>query len=115
MEPRSGAKSGNRRVAVIPGDDASPEAVHAALDVLRALDVPVEWVVLPDGEELARDRSRSESEQLIRSTIDACDTVLFGATSGKTGGLAYLRWGKGAYANVRPVKWRAGLPSPLRH
>ena len=103
-----------RRVAVIPGDDASPEAVHASLDVLRALDGPVEWIVLPDGEELVRDYSRSDAEALIRSTADDCDTVLFGATSGKTGGLAYLRWGKGAYANVRPIKWRTGLPSPLR-
>jgi len=114
MEPGPTPDDEPRRVAVIPGDDASPEAVHATLDVLRALDPPVEWVVLPDGDELARDHRRAESEQLIRSTIDACDTVLFGATSGKTGGLAYLRWGKGAYANVRPVKWRTGLPSPLR-
>jgi isocitrate/isopropylmalate dehydrogenase len=28
--------------------------------------------------------------------------------------MAYLRWGRGTYANVRPIKWRPGLPSPLR-
>ena len=103
-----------RRVAVLPGDDASPEAVHATLEVLDALGAPVEWVVLPDGDELASTMSRRESEELIRRTVDDCDTVLFGATSGKTGGMAYLRWGRGTYANVRPIRWRPGLPSPLR-
>jgi isocitrate/isopropylmalate dehydrogenase len=39
---------------------------------------------------------------------------LFGATSGKTGGVFYLRWGKGTYANVRPIRWRPGYNSPLR-
>lgn len=105
---------GRRRVAVVPGDDAAPEAVRPAIRVLRALGLPVEWDVLPDGDMLARTMSRAESEQLIRQAIDAADTVLYGATSGKTGGLPYLRWTKGTYANVRPVRWRPGLPSPLR-
>jgi hypothetical protein len=26
-----------------------------------------------------------------------------------------LRWGKDTYANVRPIKWRPGATSPLRH
>src|SRR5207245_663866 len=103
-----------RMVEVLPADDAAPEAVHATLEVLRAMDLPIQWEVLPDGETLARELSRPERDRMLRETIDACDAALFGATSGKTGGVWYLRWGKDTYANVRPVKWRVGVPSPLR-
>ena len=70
--------------------------------------------MLPDGEELEATTSRDERERLIRETVDSCDTVLFGATSGKTGGIGYLRWGKETFANVRPIRWRPGYQSPLR-
>jgi isocitrate/isopropylmalate dehydrogenase len=105
------ASPSGRRVAVVPGDDAAPEAVYATLDVLRVMELPIEWVVLPDGHELAT-LDRSERENRIREAVDACDTALFGATSGTTGGIAYLRWGKRTYANVRPVRWRTGVPTP---
>ena len=103
-----------RRVAVLPGDDAAPEAVEAGMEILEAMALPVEWVVLPDGETMARKFSRPERDQLIRETVDSCAAALFGATSGKTGAVWYLRWGKDTYANVRPVRWREGVPSPLR-
>ncbi len=103
-----------KRVTVVPGDDAAPEAVYATLDVLKQLELPIAWTLLPDGETLSRDGTREEVERLMRETADGCDTLLFGATSGKTGGVGYFRWGKGAYANVRPVKWRPGFNSPLR-
>ena len=89
------------RVGVVPGDDAAPDAVHATLDVVQAMALPVEWVVVDDPD-----------EQSIRRTIGECATVLYGATSGRTGGMAWLRWGLGTYANVRPIRWRPGLPSP---
>ena len=31
------------RVAVLPGDDAAPEAIAATLTVLGAMDLPVDW------------------------------------------------------------------------
>lgn len=102
------------RVAVVPGDDASPEAVLAAVDVLEALAAPVEWALLPDGEALSK-LDRRDAEALLRKAFDASDTVLYGATSGKTGGMAHLRWERGTFANVRPIKWRPGLPSPLQN
>jgi len=104
-----------KRVAVLPGDDAAPEAVSAAVEVLHSMELPIEWVMLPDGETLARDLSRADGERLIRETADGCDTLLFGATSGKTGGIGYLRWGRETFANVRPVRWRPGFRSPLAH
>jgi isocitrate/isopropylmalate dehydrogenase len=103
-----------KRVAVIPGDDAAPEAVYPTFEVLKSLELPIDWQVLPDGETLARTTSHKERDRLVREAADNSDAVLFGATSGKTGGIAYLRWGKQTYANVRPVRWRRGYRSPLR-
>ena len=104
-----------KRIAVLPGDDAAPEAVLPTLVLLQALELPVEWVLLPDGETLSRTMSREAAEQLIREAADSCDTLLFGATSGKTPGIGYLRAGKGTFANCRVIKWRPGFNSPLKH
>lgn len=105
----------SKRVVVLPGDDAAPEAVYPTLDLLRSMELPVEWVPLPDGDTLAATRSRAEAEALVREAADSCDALLFGATSGKTPGIGYLRWGKDTFANVRPVRYRPGFNSPLRN
>jgi len=99
-------------VAVIPGDDAAPEAVAATMAVLRHLDPPVAWDELPAGSELAAMDS-ADRELFVRARIDAADTVLFGSTNGTTPGVAYMRWGRRTFANVRPVHWRPGFNSPL--
>ena len=39
--------------------------------------------------------------------------MLFGSSNGTTPGIAHLRWGRGTYANVRPVRWRPGYRSPM--
>lgn len=101
-----------RTVAVIPGDDAAPEGMEAALAVLRHLDPPVHWDVLPPGRELA-DLPEPEREALVQEHIDHADTVLFGSTNGTTPGVTYMRWGRRTFANVRPIRWRPGMASPL--
>ena len=103
-----------RTVCVIPGDDAAPEAMTATMTVLRALDLPLDYDVVPIGAELAA-MPEPEREQFLRERIDVADGVLFGSTNGTTGGVTYMRWGKGTYANVRPVRWRPGFRSPLAH
>ncbi|MPY93455.1 MAG: isocitrate/isopropylmalate dehydrogenase family protein [Acidimicrobiia bacterium] len=99
-------------VAVIPGDDAAPEAMAAAMGVLGQLDVPVDWDVLPPGAELSR-LDATDREAFVHEHIDAADTVLFGSTNGTTPGVAHMRWGRRTYANVRPIRWRPGYRSPL--
>ncbi len=83
------------------------------MTVLEAMALPIDFEVLPEGAAFAA-MERAEGEAVIRAAIDKSDTVLYGSTSGKTGGMTYLRWGRGTYANVRPIKWRPGVPSPLR-
>ena len=98
-----------KKVVVIPGDDAAPEAVFASLDVMRALEVDIEFNEFPTGDGWVR----GETEQKVRAAIDSSDSTLFGSTSGKTGGIGYLRWGKQTYANVRPCRYMKGFKSPL--
>lgn len=99
-------------VAVVPGDDAAPEAMDASLAVLRAMNLPLDFDVLPTGAELAA-RPMTEREALVVERLDAADTVLFGSSNGTTPGIAHLRWGWLTYANVRPVQWRPGYQSPM--
>jgi isocitrate/isopropylmalate dehydrogenase len=98
---------------VLPGDAASPEAVLAALDVLKTMDLDIDWLVLPSGEEGSIRHGEAWS-QICREAIDSCDTTLFGSTGGKTPALLHLRFGKETYANVRPIRYMEGAQSPLR-
>jgi isocitrate/isopropylmalate dehydrogenase len=99
-------------IAVVPGDDASPEAVEASLVVLEAMDLDLTIDVLPTGADLAPLDVEERSERII-PRLDAADTVLFGSSNGTTPGIAHLRWGHHTFANVRPVRWRPGFRSPL--
>lgn len=104
-----------KRVVVIEGDDAAPEAVRPSVDILRALGLEIEFLRPPCGQE-AIDRYGSGFPEEARQAIDSSHATLFGATSGKSAGaIIYLRWGKQTYANVRPIKWLPGFRSPLRN
>ncbi|HEY2664136.1 MAG TPA: isocitrate/isopropylmalate family dehydrogenase [Candidatus Binataceae bacterium] len=98
-----------KKVVVLPGDDASPEAMYPTLDLIRKLKLDIEFTEFPPGDRWVR----GETEQQVRAAVDASDTTLFGSTSGKTGGIAYLRWFKETYANVRPARYAKGFRSPL--
>jgi 3-isopropylmalate dehydrogenase len=103
-----------KRVCVIPGDDASPEAVLPALAVVKGMELDIDWLILPTGEEGQKQHGDSWA-QVCKDAIDSCDTTWFGSASGKTPAIAHLRWGKGTYANIRPVKYLPGAKSPLSH
>ncbi len=98
-----------KKVVVLPGDDTAPDTVAAAMEVMRALKVDIEFVEFPPGEEWIR----GETDKAARAAIDNSDSTLFGSTSGKTNAIVYLRWGKETYANVRPCRYRKGFRSPL--
>lgn len=99
-------------IAIVPGDDASPEAVDASVGVLRAMDLDATLDVLPTGEELAA-LPMDEREAAVIERLDSADTVLFGSSNGTTPGIAHLRWGRGTFANLRPVRWQPGYRSPM--
>ena len=103
----------SKRVVVIEGDDAAPEAMRPTVALVQQLKLDIDWLFPPFG-------SRAEAElgspfpDVTRQAIDASDATLFGSTSGSaTPLLHYLRWGKDTYANVRPARWVPGCNSPL--
>ena len=100
-----------KKVVVLPGDDAAPEAVNATMDVLRAMKLDIEFNEFPTGEHWIR----KETEAKAREAIDHSDSTLFGSTSGKTTSITYLRWGKQTFANVRPCRYLKGFRSPLKN
>lgn len=103
------------QVAVIPGEDAAPEAVHQALRVLDALTLDLEWH-FPEVGRAAIQKHGTAFPDAARELIDRCDTTLFGATSGPSApALFHLRWGRQTFANVRPARWVPGFASPLAH
>jgi isocitrate/isopropylmalate dehydrogenase len=104
---------GVKRVAVIEGEDASPEAVRPTVELIDRMKLGIEWTYPPVGE-----RGEASHGSIFpaeaREMIDNADTTLFGATSGNSAlALFHLRWGKETYANVRPAKWRPGYRSAL--
>jgi isocitrate/isopropylmalate dehydrogenase len=102
-----------KRVVVIEGEDAAPEAVRPTVEVLERLGCPIDWLQPPVGERGIREQGDPFPPE-ARAAIDESHAALFGATSGKSAGaLFYLRWGKGTYANLRPCRFRPGQQSPL--
>jgi isocitrate/isopropylmalate dehydrogenase len=100
-----------KKVVVLPGDDAAPEAMAATMDALRAMRLDIEYLEFPPGEQWVR----GETDVRARAAIDNSDSTLFGSTSGKTTSIGYLRWGKQTYANVRPTRYSPGYRSPLKN
>ena len=100
-------------IAVIKGEDAAPEAVDATLELLEALDAPLDFtfpIVGSEGERIYG----STFAPAAQAVIDDSDATLFGATSGPSGiALFYLRFGKATFANVRPARMIPGARSPL--
>jgi isocitrate/isopropylmalate dehydrogenase len=106
----------SKKVVIIPGDDAAPEAMTPVVAILKNLSLDITFTEFPSGEEGVKQYgSRSAFDQALREAIDRSDTTLFGSTNGTTGGINHLRWGKKTFANVRPARWRPGFRSPLKN
>ena len=100
-----------KSIAVIPGDGIGPEVIDAALDVLDALDLPIDLLHADAG--LAC--KKSTGDYLPEATLTAvreADAVLFGAITSPLAAedphyksvILSLRNELDAYANVRPAR-----------
>jgi isocitrate/isopropylmalate dehydrogenase len=102
-----------RRIALVPGEDAAPEAFEPTVELVDRLRLDIEWVRPPVGAPALESHGSLFPDE-ARRAIDAADTTFFGATSGPSAAaLFYLRWGKRTYANVRPARYLPGARSPL--
>jgi len=106
-----------KTVCVIKGDDTSPEFVLPTVDILEGMGLDIEFTWPLTGEEAIRKYGEGAGfPDEAKDAVDAADCTLFGSASrNTTGALAYLRWGKLTYANLRPVKWMDGIRSPLKN
>ncbi len=64
-----------KHVVIIPGDDAAPEAMAPAVEILKSFNLDITWTEFPSGEEgVKRYGSRSAFDQALREAIDQSDT-----------------------------------------
>ena len=103
----------HKKVVVFNGDDASPEVMIPAVEILEEMGLPLSFEYPLIGQD-AIDSLGENFPDSTRVAIDSADATFFGSTSGQsTAALFYLRWGKQTYANVRPCEWMPGFKSPL--
>jgi len=102
-----------KRIVVIPGEDAAPEAMEASVALFDRMNLGLEWIYPLLGEP-ARAQGLGTFPDAARDQIDAADATWFSATSGPSArALSHLRWGKQTFANVRPTRWSPGFATPL--
>ncbi len=105
----------SKTVAVIEGDDASPEVVRPTVELLDAMQLGIRFTWPSVGEPAIAEHG-APFPDAAKQIIDDADTTLFGSTSTSSGAaLFYLRWGKQTYANVRPCEYLPGCASPLKN
>ncbi|MFA5860516.1 MAG: isocitrate/isopropylmalate dehydrogenase family protein [Candidatus Thermoplasmatota archaeon] len=98
-----------KTVAVIPGDGIGPEVIDAALDVLDALDLDIDYLHASAGLACYQ-REGAYLPEATLTAVRAADAVLFGAITSPldvkdyTSVILALRQELDAYANVRPAR-----------
>ena len=60
-----------KKVVVLPGDDAAPEAVGATMDVLRAMKLDIEFNEFPTGEHWVRRKPTRRARAIDALGLDA--------------------------------------------
>ena len=72
--------SNRKKVVVIPGDDAAPVAVYPTVELLRRLELDIDFEFSPSGE-LAEETHGTGFPDGTLAVIDAADATLYGAGS----------------------------------
>jgi len=120
METPSVLKSPNinkkeKTVVAIGGDGIGPLVVNATVHILKGMKIPGLTIKeMPAGESAAKEYGTAFPPQ-TKEAIDNCDAILFGATEESAlQVIAYLRWGLGNFANVRPIKYFKGMYTVMK-
>jgi isocitrate/isopropylmalate dehydrogenase len=89
--------------------------VHPTVDLLQHLVPEIRFNEAICGRE-AQAQYADPFPAQTKAAIDEADCTLFGASGGPSRPILwYLRWGKGTYVNIRPVRWSSGFSSPMRN
>jgi len=106
------------RVTLIPGDGVGPEVIGAAVQVIEAVGVKIDWDRQMGGAVALRRFGTPVPDQLIDS-LKSTKVALKGPLETRVGEgyrsiNVYLRKLFELYANVRPVRTQAGVHTPFR-
>jgi tartrate dehydrogenase/decarboxylase/D-malate dehydrogenase len=108
------------RIAVIAGDGAGPEVIAEARKALDALGLDLAWTELPWGSAHYHETGTMMPGDAL-DVVRGHDAVLLGSVGDPSvpdhvtlwGLLLPLRQGLDLWANIRPARLLAGVPSPL--
>ena len=108
-----------RRVTLIPGDGVGPEVIGAAVDVVEAAGIPVQWDRQEAGAAALKKYGTPVPDDLIRS-LKRTRTALKGPLETRVGEgyrsiNVHLRKTFNLYANLRPTHSFAGVHTPFRN
>jgi isocitrate dehydrogenase (NAD+) len=114
---KSGKAAGTPRVTLIPGDGVGPEVIGAAVKVIEAVGVKIDWDQQMAGAAALRRFGTPVPDQLIDS-LKSTSVALKGPLETRVGEgyrsiNVYLRKHFELYANVRPVRTQAGVHTPF--
>jgi isocitrate/isopropylmalate dehydrogenase len=103
-----------KNIVALGGEGIGPEVVDATCEILTAAKIPVQ-ITTPVHGEVAMKAHGSGMPDATKAACEAADAVLFGAAGGSATSavVKWLRWEKGTFASVRPVKHYPGASSPL--
>ncbi|MHA1883572.1 MAG: isocitrate/isopropylmalate family dehydrogenase [Promethearchaeota archaeon] len=104
-----------KKVIALGGDGIGPTVVNATVNILKGMKISgLEIKGMPCGEYAIETLGIAFPEK-TKKAVDNCDAVLFGAThKSAVQVIAYLRWGLGNYANIRPIKYFKGMNTTLK-
>jgi len=104
-----------KTVIALGGDGIGPTVVNATDNILKGMKIRgLEIKSMPCGENAIETQGIAFPEE-TKKAVDNCDAVLFGAThKSAVQVIAYLRWGLGNYANIRPIKYFKGMNTAFK-
>jgi isocitrate/isopropylmalate dehydrogenase len=102
-----------KKIVALGGEGIGLEVIDATCDLLVDAGFPVTIEKPAQGED-AMKRFGTPLPDATKAACERADGVLFGAAGpSSTAVVTWLRWEKSCFASVRPVKYYAGVASPL--
>src|SRR6266699_5641655 len=103
------------RITLIPGDGIGPEVTGAAVRVIEAARVKIDWETMSAGAEVMTKHGTVVPDEVVNSIaknrVALKGPITTPIASGFSSANVTLRKRLGLYANIRPAKTLPGVPS----
>jgi isocitrate/isopropylmalate dehydrogenase len=102
-----------KTIVALPGEGIGIEVVDATCELLAGTGLPLKILTPPQGAAALKTHGSPIPDDTKRAAREA-DGVLFGAAGPSSSPVvSWLRWEMDAFAGVRPIRFYAGMHSPL--